>query len=1021
MSKLPSLANCPAPPGERRARHVIAAVLASVLVACGGSDALVPGEMGRDQPQALANIVLHADSSAVRHSGSFEATAGHLAQGRRVLRSSGGNDASLHYAFGVPRRGYYEAFVYWPQALPDAGHASIEVRHVRGTTAATVDQRVGGEWITLGIFEFDPAAQSSITLRQVGSGPLYADAVRLQFAGTDRPPLQWRIDALPVGLKDTLYTGKLAVAGGTAPYTFDVFSGTLPPGLALDAATGEVRGRAAVSGQFPLVIAARDARGAVITQTLTVVVDDSAAGELDPPGLEPRKGVSATGRARALAAGAPPDLAGMLNLISAMPEGGWSKANLNKFSDVWTPADLRPLHANSNPTPSKIIIAWSSFIWDSNRGKLVLYGGGHANYRGNDVYTWNASSRLWERAALPSAMRQDVLGNWNAIDGVAKAPASAHTYDNSMFFPQLDRVVVLGGAADANGGHYLTQATATTSRKTGPYLFDPNRADGNKVGGSTGSHVTRVAAYPEVLGGDMWSNRESWLNANVNSAPPSESFVNGCTGVALENGRDVAYVRTAYRLYRYEISDLSNPAADTWRLVGRYYGGSGAQAACAFDTQRRLFVSTNRNAPAPFNFWNLNSAGASNNEVYFTPSDATGEFAALLAANAIDIRYCGLEYDSRRSHYKLWCGDGRVWTLASPATPSATGWTIQKAPTPPSPVPTEGVGTGILGKWKYIPSLDVFMGLTDPVLGNIWIYKPVGWTNPSGGNLPPSVNLTQPAQGSVFTAGSNIAVSANAADLDGSIARVEFLAGGVKIGEAAAAPYAVTWTSVAAGSYAITAVATDDAGTQATSTAINITVNSGQGASVILQRGTTPSALVADTYLSDYHTTLAFGSIASLQDQRGHYSPLLRFAIFQSEGGPVPMGAVITSATLSVYKYSSYDMVYGAHRVLQPWTEAGATWNQRAPGLPWAVGGGNGLDADFAAVADATAASSFEPGWIHFNVTNAVGAMSTATTLANHGWRLRAISGYTTGLKRIYSSESAADPLLRPKLVISYQ
>src|SRR5690606_8992200 len=169
----------------------------------------------------------------------------------------------------------------------------------------------------------------------------------------------------------------------------------------------------------------------------------------------------------AMATKAAPD--SLLALLESMPDGEWAKANLNQFSDVWAPAELRPLAGSGNPTPSKIILAWSSFAWDSNRGELILYGGGHANYRGNDVYIWRGSTRMWERAALPSEMKRDPLGNWNAIDSADAAPASAHTYDNNVFLPILDRMLVLGGAADANGGHYYRQATATTSRITGPY------------------------------------------------------------------------------------------------------------------------------------------------------------------------------------------------------------------------------------------------------------------------------------------------------------------------------------------------------------------------------------------------------------------------------------------------------------------------------------------------------------------------------------------------------------------------
>ena len=70
----------------------------------------------------------------------------------------------------------------------------------------------------------------------------------------------------------------------------------------------------------------------------------------------------------------------LLDIVEAMPEGSWAKVNTNNFSDAWTPAGQRPLYTTlSNPAPSKIIGSWSSFAWDSKRGDLILYGGGHAN------------------------------------------------------------------------------------------------------------------------------------------------------------------------------------------------------------------------------------------------------------------------------------------------------------------------------------------------------------------------------------------------------------------------------------------------------------------------------------------------------------------------------------------------------------------------------------------------------------------------------------------------------------------
>jgi YD repeat-containing protein len=92
-------------------------------------------------------------------------------------------------------------------------------------------------------------------------------------------------------------------------------------------------------------------------------------------------------------------------------------------------------------------------------------------------------------------------------------------------------------------------------------------------------------------------------------------------------------------------------------------------------------------------------------------------------------------------------------------------------------------------------------------------------------NNPPSVNLTAPTNNATFTAGSTVTLTANASDSDGTVSKVEFFQGSVKLGEDTSAPYSFSWTNVAAGSYALTARATDNGGAIATSSSVNITVN----------------------------------------------------------------------------------------------------------------------------------------------------------------------------------------------------
>jgi hypothetical protein len=91
-------------------------------------------------------------------------------------------------------------------------------------------------------------------------------------------------------------------------------------------------------------------------------------------------------------------------------------------------------------------------------------------------------------------------------------------------------------------------------------------------------------------------------------------------------------------------------------------------------------------------------------------------------------------------------------------------------------------------------------------------------------NQPPIVSLTAPAQGAQFIAPANIVVSASASDPEGQLTRVDFFANSTNIGTVTAAPFTITWPSVPAGTYTLTAVATDALGLSTTSSPVTITV-----------------------------------------------------------------------------------------------------------------------------------------------------------------------------------------------------
>jgi len=86
-----------------------------------------------------------------------------------------------------------------------------------------------------------------------------------------------------------------------------------------------------------------------------------------------------------------------------------------------------------------------------------------------------------------------------------------------------------------------------------------------------------------------------------------------------------------------------------------------------------------------------------------------------------------------------------------------------------------------------------------------------------------SVTITNPASGAVFAAPANVAIACSATNSAGPVTNVQFFANNTPEGATATAPFSVTANGLAAGAYALTAVATAG-GISATSAAVNITV-----------------------------------------------------------------------------------------------------------------------------------------------------------------------------------------------------
>ena len=119
-------------------------------------------------------------------------------------------------------------------------------------------------------------------------------------------------------------------------------------------------------------------------------------------------------------------------------------------------------------------------------------------------------------------------------------------------------------------------------------------------------------------------------------------------------------------------------------------------------------------------------------------------------------------------------------------------------------------------------------------------------------NQAPGVSVSSPTNGAFYLLPGDIALSANATDSDGAIVRVEYFANGALIGRALTAPFNAVWTNVAAGSYAITAVATDNGGGVTTSAGVNITARRVPAIAYVVPPGTVGSQAFANGYGMDF-------------------------------------------------------------------------------------------------------------------------------------------------------------------------
>jgi large repetitive protein len=98
------------------------------------------------------------------------------------------------------------------------------------------------------------------------------------------PPLTINPPSLPAATVNAPYNQTITASGGTGPYNYIVLSGSLPPGLSLNATTGVISGSPTAGGSYNFTIQASDQVGNTGTRAYTLNVGTNSLA-VNPPTL----------------------------------------------------------------------------------------------------------------------------------------------------------------------------------------------------------------------------------------------------------------------------------------------------------------------------------------------------------------------------------------------------------------------------------------------------------------------------------------------------------------------------------------------------------------------------------------------------------------------------------------------------------------------------------------------------------------------------------------------------------------
>jgi hypothetical protein len=284
-----------------------------------------------------------------------------------------------------------------------------------------------------------------------------------------------------------------------------------------------------------------------------------------------------------------------------------------------------------------------------------------------------------------------------------------------------------------------------------------------------------------------------------------------------------------------------------------------------------------------------------------------------------------------------------------------------------------------------------------------------------GGNVPPSVAISSPANGASFSAPASITLQATASDSDGSVASVAFYAGSSLLGTDSTSPFSLVWNAPV-GAHSLTAVATDDLSATRTSAPVSITVTGAGGSTTVsLQNGANGYSGMVDASLRSDNASTNYGAATTLlADGSPDYASVMRWDL-----ASIPAGKIVTNVQLTFNVVDVSSSAYALYALKRAFNESAVTWQRADAATTWQTVGANGTNDRETTVLGAVTGAATGSLTVTLNAAGIAKVQSWVNAPAgNFGFVLL---DYAPSNGLDLSSSETATVSQRPKLTVTYQ